>query len=210
MNAPVYVDIDQGIYKVKLKVALNEKRKKLRGFSFSINMANFEAFCRTNTLISNPFFLKSFQVIPHISTTLYNIFTFMYCMYFWVFYRPIFLSDLGWNSITFFMFVEWNIYHKLGPICLFIIIKKIKFLMCLPVFISFVMIVRKWEFLMHYEVRMKNLTKCEKVSLSDVLTLLWNVRKAPRARSCAIDFQTKILLGLNKILKFPVHFQIFI
>ena len=39
-----YVDIDQGIYKVKLKVALNEKRKKLHGFSFSINMANFEAF----------------------------------------------------------------------------------------------------------------------------------------------------------------------
>ena len=59
MNAPVYVDIDQGIYKVKLKVALNEKRKKLRGFSFSINMANFEAFCRTKKMISNVFFLKS-------------------------------------------------------------------------------------------------------------------------------------------------------
>ena len=28
MNALVYVEIDQGIYKVKLKVALNEKRKK--------------------------------------------------------------------------------------------------------------------------------------------------------------------------------------
>ena len=38
------VDIEQGIYKVKLKVALNEKRKKLHEFSFSINMANFEAF----------------------------------------------------------------------------------------------------------------------------------------------------------------------
>ena len=59
MNAPVYVDIDQGIYKVKLKVALNEKRKKLRGFSFSINIANFEAFCWTKKLISNLFFLKS-------------------------------------------------------------------------------------------------------------------------------------------------------
>ena len=33
--------------------------KKLRGFSFSINMANFEAFCRTKKLISNLFFLKS-------------------------------------------------------------------------------------------------------------------------------------------------------
>ena len=59
MNAPVYVDIDQGIHKGKLKNALNEKRKKLRGFSFSINMANFEAFQGTKKLISNLFFLKS-------------------------------------------------------------------------------------------------------------------------------------------------------
>ena len=59
MNAPVYVDIDQGIHKGKLKNALNEKRKKLRGFSFSINMANFEAFRWTKKLISNLFFLKS-------------------------------------------------------------------------------------------------------------------------------------------------------
>ena len=51
--------IYQGIHKVKLKVARNEKRKKLSGFSFSINMANFEAFCRTKKLISNLFFLKS-------------------------------------------------------------------------------------------------------------------------------------------------------
>ena len=37
--------IDQGILKgKKFKVALNEKRKKLHGFSFSINIANFEAF----------------------------------------------------------------------------------------------------------------------------------------------------------------------
>ena len=56
MNALVYVNIDQGIHKVKLKNALNEK---LRGFSFSINMANFEAFRRTKKLISNLFFLKS-------------------------------------------------------------------------------------------------------------------------------------------------------
>ena len=59
MNALVYVDIDRGIHKVKLKNALNEKRKKLCGFSFSINVANFEAFCRTKKLISNLFFLKS-------------------------------------------------------------------------------------------------------------------------------------------------------
>ena len=40
MNAPVYVDIDHGIHKVNLKVARNEKRKKLHGLSFSINIAN--------------------------------------------------------------------------------------------------------------------------------------------------------------------------
>ena len=44
MNALVFVDIDQDIKKGKKKVALNEKRKKLYGFSFSINIANFEAF----------------------------------------------------------------------------------------------------------------------------------------------------------------------
>ena len=44
INALVYVDIDQGIHKEKMKVALNEKRKKLHGFSFSTNIANFEAF----------------------------------------------------------------------------------------------------------------------------------------------------------------------
>ena len=62
MNAPVYVDIDQGIHKGKLKVARNEKRKKLHGFSFSINIANFEAFRWTKKLISNLFFLKSVVV----------------------------------------------------------------------------------------------------------------------------------------------------
>ena len=59
MNALVYVDIDRGIHKVKLKNARNEKRKKLRRFSFSINMENFEVFRRTKELISNLFFLKS-------------------------------------------------------------------------------------------------------------------------------------------------------
>ena len=35
MNAQVNVDIDQGIHKLKLKVAQNEKRKKLHGFSYT-------------------------------------------------------------------------------------------------------------------------------------------------------------------------------
>ena len=62
VNALFSVDIDQGIHKVKLKVARNEKRKKLHGFSFSINIANFEAFRWTKKLISNLFFLKSVHV----------------------------------------------------------------------------------------------------------------------------------------------------
>ena len=44
MNVLVYVDIDQGIHKGKSKVARNEKQKKLRGFSYYKNMANFEVF----------------------------------------------------------------------------------------------------------------------------------------------------------------------
>ena len=52
-------DTDQGIHKGKLKVALNEKRKQLRGFSFSINIANFEAFLSVFKLTKNLFFLKS-------------------------------------------------------------------------------------------------------------------------------------------------------
>ena len=59
MNALGYVDIDQGIHKGKMKVALNEKRKKLHGFSFSINLANFEAFLYRIKLAKNFFFLKS-------------------------------------------------------------------------------------------------------------------------------------------------------
>ena len=53
MNALVHVDIDQGIHKGKMKVALNEKQKKVRGFSFSINMANFEAFLSVFKLTKN-------------------------------------------------------------------------------------------------------------------------------------------------------------
>ena len=59
MNALVYVDIDQGIHKVKFKVALSEKRKKPHGFSFSINIANFEAFVWRTKLIKNLLFMKS-------------------------------------------------------------------------------------------------------------------------------------------------------
>ena len=46
--------------------------KKLRGCSFSINMANFEAFCRTKKLISNLFFLKSEKYILEVHMTYFK------------------------------------------------------------------------------------------------------------------------------------------
>ena len=42
-----------------LKVARNEKRKYLLGFSFYINIENFEAYLCRKTLSTNLFFLKS-------------------------------------------------------------------------------------------------------------------------------------------------------
>ena len=44
-----------------------KNEKKLHGFSFSINMANFEAFRCTKKLISNLFFLKSVRFIEFFS-----------------------------------------------------------------------------------------------------------------------------------------------
>ena len=59
LDYEMYVNIDQGIYKGKMKVAVNEKRKKLHGFSFSINIPNFKAFLSVFKLTKNPLFLKS-------------------------------------------------------------------------------------------------------------------------------------------------------
>ena len=53
MNALVYVD------KGKMKVARNAKRKKLLGFSFSINIENFEAFLWNLNLSGNHVFWRS-------------------------------------------------------------------------------------------------------------------------------------------------------
>ena len=59
MNVLVYLNIDQGIHYGKNKVARNEKPKKLRGFSYDKNMANFEAFCWGIKLRINFLFLES-------------------------------------------------------------------------------------------------------------------------------------------------------
>ena len=46
------------IHKVKMKVARNEKRKKLLGFSFYINIANFEAFLQYLNFSTNHLFWR--------------------------------------------------------------------------------------------------------------------------------------------------------
>ena len=86
MNALVYVDIDRGIHKGKLKNALNEKLKKLHGFSLSINIANFEAFRWTKKLISNLFFLKSDRFtanILHSNRRDHHLLCLYYLQYIW-------------------------------------------------------------------------------------------------------------------------------
>ena len=87
MNALVYVDIDQGIHKGKMKVAQNEKRKKLLGFSFYTNIGNFEAFLWNLNLSKNRLFwrcelmLRSeweqyFALVPHNKSQLFVYKTF--------------------------------------------------------------------------------------------------------------------------------------
>ena len=57
MNALVCVNLDQGIHKVKLKVARNEK--KVLGFSFYKNIANIEAcLLQLKKLSTNLFFWR--------------------------------------------------------------------------------------------------------------------------------------------------------
>ena len=55
MNVLVYVDIDQE----KMKVAQNEKPKKLHWFCYYKNIANFEAFLQDKNFSKNLLFLGS-------------------------------------------------------------------------------------------------------------------------------------------------------
>ena len=71
MNALVYVDIDQGIHKGKMKVAQIEKRKKLLGFSFYMNIGNFEAFLwNLNLSAKHLFWTCELLYLSHYDTTL--------------------------------------------------------------------------------------------------------------------------------------------
>ena len=52
------VVIDQGIHKIRIKVAQNEKRKKLLRFSFYLNIGNFEVFLRNLNLSTKHLFWR--------------------------------------------------------------------------------------------------------------------------------------------------------
>ena len=68
MNALLYVNIDQDIHQGKKnKVAPNEKRKQLHGFSYDENMANFEGFCWVISSSISILFLKSAIFVVSIS-----------------------------------------------------------------------------------------------------------------------------------------------
>ena len=71
MNALAYVDIDQGIHKGKMKVTRNEKQKKLLGFSFYINIGNFEAFLQNLNLSAKHLFWRCEEIqAPNVHTNL--------------------------------------------------------------------------------------------------------------------------------------------
>ena len=76
MNALVYVDIDQGIHKGKMKVARNEKRKKLLGFSFYINIGNFEEFLRNLNLSAKHLFWRCGLTVNKIAYSHFSPFRF--------------------------------------------------------------------------------------------------------------------------------------
>ena len=58
MNAPVYVDIDQGILKVKLKVAQNEKQKKTTWVFFFDKYSKFWSISPDKKVDLKPLFSK--------------------------------------------------------------------------------------------------------------------------------------------------------
>ena len=65
--------ITRAFIKEKSKLLQMKNKKKLSGFSFSINIANFEAFVSVFKLTKNPLFLKSEQALVLPPTFCYAI-----------------------------------------------------------------------------------------------------------------------------------------
>ena len=72
INALVCVDIDQGIHKVKLKIAWNEKQKKTTWVFFIYKYDKFWRVLPEQNFISNLFFLKS-VFISYYNTYMYYL-----------------------------------------------------------------------------------------------------------------------------------------
>ena len=103
--------------KGKMKVARNEKRKKLLGFSFYINIWNFEAFLRNlNLSTKNLFWRCASNFLGNLVNQFYPFFPiFLFtkniwqhnnfwqfkCWYYWVFWRILRISSLADASVLF-------------------------------------------------------------------------------------------------------------
>ena len=76
-----------------MKVARNEKRKKLHGFSYYKNIANFEAFCRYKNFSKNLLYLGSACLWSVVTQKMQNVADIdKFCFY--VFFQPI------WNLFS--------------------------------------------------------------------------------------------------------------
>ena len=83
MNALGYVNMDQGIHKGKLKVAWNEKRKKLLGFSFFYKYRKFWSFSLEFKLECKTFILEECYLDKKILVFYFTFFKFQ-LVFFWL------------------------------------------------------------------------------------------------------------------------------
>ena len=78
MNALVYVDIDQGIHKVKVKIALNEKQKKTMCVFFFNKYSKFWSILPDKKVDLKPFFSEEWQPISKVYLINYGVINYTY------------------------------------------------------------------------------------------------------------------------------------
>ena len=99
-----YVTIDQGIHKIKMKVAWNEKRKKLHGFSFYVNIGNFEVFLWNLNLRANHLF---WRCVHRAYVCSYVIYIMSYMLTQSLISKTVWTSFL-WKSLA---FLDWDLFQ---------------------------------------------------------------------------------------------------
>ena len=100
MNALVYVDIEQGIYKVKLKVALKWKTKKTMWVFFFYKYGKFWSILPDKKVDLKPLFSEECNIRAWISTVLLLKIRLVLCSILKVVCLPFFtfLDDWGLNT----------------------------------------------------------------------------------------------------------------